>query len=202
MENKLTIKDLIQAEGMYENCIASSNKLIAFIMVEALNLDLEDDYMVKNILSGYSSYLLTVKSRGEIIMNISMTSQNNTEYYDLYLKHKYLAVDERTDINEEAKENIKNLIASKIINLSEQVQNNESTIKQHFFVVSQKMEGKSYEAYENAYNSLNDKCTQMIIEMQEWLRDLNRECEIRTTDNQETLKILQHFTDNKAALLG
>lgn len=202
MENNLTIKDLIQADGLFENYIATPNLLIAFIMVEALNLDLEDDYMVKNILAGYSAYLLIVKSRNETIMNISMTSKNNTEHYDLYLKYKYLAVDERTDINEEAKENIKNLIASKILNLSEQVQNNESTIKQHFLVVAQKLEGKSYEAYEESCNALNEKCTQMIIDMREWLRELNRECEIRVTDNQETLKILQHFTDNKAALLS
>lgn len=202
MENKLTIKDLIQADGLYENYIATPKNLIAFITVEALNLDLEDDYMVKNIFSGYSAYLLTIKSRGENIINISMTSQNNTENYDLYLKYKYIAVDERTDINDEAKRNIKNLIASKILNLSNQVQNNESTIKQHFMVVAQKLEGKSYEAYEKAYNEMNDKCTQMIIEMQEWLRNINREIDIRVTDNQETLKILQHFTDNKAALIS
>ena len=71
MENKLTIKDLIQAEGMYENCIASSNKLIAFIMVEAINLDLEDDYMVKNILSGFSSKMLSILRFSSNILSLS-----------------------------------------------------------------------------------------------------------------------------------
>ncbi len=200
--NNLTIRDITDAQGLFENYIVTSNKLIAFIEVEALNLDLEDDYMVKSVIDSYSAYLLTMKSSNESFMNISMTSKNDTEMYELYLKKLYMDVDNREDIDETAKDNIRQLIASKILNLEEQTQRNESVKKQHFMAIGQVVSRKEYENYKEAANTLTDKCNQMINEMKEWLRNLNRDLEIKITDNQETLKIFQHFTDNKAALLS
>lgn len=203
MENKeLTIKDIIEADGLYENYIVSKGKLFGFILIEALNLDMEDTYVMKNILSNYSSFLLVLKSRNENIMNVTMTAKNNTEQTELYWKRKLLEVDKREDLDEQAKQNVRQLIASKIIDIEDHVRHNESIIKQHFMVVSQKIESSSHEDYEKAAEKMEEKCNTIISEMHEWLRNCSRDLDLRIADNQESLKILQHFTDNKIAMLS
>lgn len=203
MENKeLTIKDIIESDGLYENYIVSKGKLFGFVLVEALNLDMEDTYVMKNILANYSSFLLVLKSRNENIMNVTMTAKNNTEQTELYWKRKLLEVDKREDLDEQAKQNVRQLIASKIIDIQDHVRHNESIIKQHFMVVSQKIEGTSYEEYERAAEKMKEKCNTIISEMHEWLRNCNRDLDLRIADNQESLKILQHFIDNKIAMLS
>lgn len=203
MESKqLTIKDIIEVDGLYENYIVSKENLIGFILIEALNLDLEDEYVVKNILSNYSAFLLMLKSRNENIMNVTMTAKNNTEQTELYWKRKLLEVDKREDLDETAKQNTKQLIASKIINIEEHVRHNESVIKQHFMAVSQKVDSRAFEDYEKAAEKLEEKCNTIITEMHEWLRNCNRDLNLRIADNQESLKIMQHFVDNKVAMLS
>lgn len=200
--NKLSIRDIMEADGTFGDFIVSKNKMIAFVFVEALNLDLEDEYVIKNILKSYSTFLYVLKSRDESIMNITMAAKNDTEQYILYWKRKLLEVDEREDLTEEAKVNVKQLIASKIIDIENHVRLSESFTKQHFMVMFQAIEGKAPEDYELAEKRLQEKCNAAISEMHEWMRNCNRDVDIKTADIQEALKVLQHFIDNKAAMLS
>lgn len=198
----LTIKDLLKIDGQYENFIVSSNKLIAIVLVEALNLDLEDDFVLHSIIENYSAFILAVKNRNEKMMNISMTAKNDTEQYILYLKRKYIEVESRTDLDEQAKENIQQLIASKILDVEEHVRKNETVIKQHMIILAHELKGKDETDYEEAHGALTDKCSHFIAELHDCLRSCNRDVDIRVTNNKEALKILHHFTDNKIAMLS
>ena len=200
MERTLTLNEISSLQGMYHQYLLAGNKLFAFINVEGINLDLEDDMSQTQIFESYEAFLLAVTSKDDSIMNVSMTAKINIANYILYWKRKFMDAEKREDVSPEAKKNILQLIASKIVSYEEYASMYDMASKQHYIIVQEPVDHITTDALEAAEENLYRKAQEIMEEFNSGMQIAGKRLSMQLLTAEEILNVLQLFIDNKTVV--
>lgn len=137
-----TIQDISLIEGIYRDYVLLKNGyLISIMQVSGINLDLLAEYEQNRLFEDYGSFLMSQVH--DQLQTISMTVPVDLRSYNLGWKKRYLQELEK-------KENTQNeykrkLIASYIDHFQRIRIKDEMSTKQHFIVVREKMNKRTFQ---------------------------------------------------------
>ena len=194
----LTIQDISPLIGIYDDYIVCKDKLMTMAKVEGINMDLLDTFGRGQVFDGYGSFLLSISTNKDKILNVSMTSKIDMVRYNLFWKRKYIEVERDMQLPKDKKENLLQLIASKCLYIEEISSKSEITTKRHVIVVTASLAGYTYELLDAAREELTEKVERLISTFKDSMSEF--EIGIEQLTSSEILDILMTFTDNKTAM--
>lgn len=154
-----TIQDLSIIEGIYKDYILLKNGyLTSILQISGINLDLLAEYEQNRLFEDYGSFLMSqVYDQLQII---SMTVPVDLRTYNLGWKKRY--VEEMEKNKENAGHTYKQtLIASYIDHFQSIRVKDEMSTKQHFMVIREKMDKRTFQDLERSETILTKKVTEM-----------------------------------------
>lgn len=192
----MTLNELIPIEGLYKDYLIANNKMIAMIVTSGINLGLLDDDAIDKVFENYASLLYGIASEREPIILSSITIPINMKSYDLYWKARYIDIENRTDLDKKIKNNLLNLIASKILDYEDMINDQSINTKLNVIAIKEDLIGRTQEHFDIAEDNLKEK----VHEMLEKLRIMYEgyDVENKVCSGTEVLDIIQYFTDNAA----
>ncbi len=194
-----TFNDISFMQGVYSDFLVSNGKLIAFVEVEGINLDLEDDATQTSIFESYEAFLLSVISKKESFMNMTMAVKSNMTNFILYWKRKYLET-EKMNLDKDVKYNRLNYIASKILEYEEHASLYEMSSKKHFLIIKEDIKNNTQVALEEAEDELRNKVGDYIESMKEAMAQANQKLSMEMLDSAEITGLLRMLIDNKSVI--
>lgn len=154
-----TIQDLSIIEGIYKDYVLLKNGFLTSILqISGINLDLLAEYEQNRLFEDYGSFLMSqVHDQLQII---SMTVPVDLRSYNLGWKKRY--VEEMEKNKENTGHTYKQtLIASYIDHFQSIRVKDEMSTKQHFMVIREKMDKRTFQDLERAETILTKKVTEM-----------------------------------------
>jgi len=149
-----TIQDLSVIEGIYKDYVLLKNGyLTSILQVSGINMDLLAEYEQNRLFEDYGSFLMSQVH--DQLQVISMTVPVDLRSYNLGWKKRYLHELENKDIT--GNEYKRKLIASYIDHFQSIRLKDEMSTKQHFIVIREKMNKRTFQDLERAESILSKK---------------------------------------------
>ena len=146
-----TIQDLSVIEGIYKDYILlKSGYLTSILQVSGINMDLLAEYEQNRLFEDYGSFLMSQVH--DQIQTVSMTVPVDLRTYNLGWKKRYLQeLENKENAGNEYK---RKLIASYIDHFQGIRVKDEMSTKQHFIVIREKMNKRTFQDLERAESIL------------------------------------------------
>jgi hypothetical protein len=185
-----TIQDLSVIEGIYKDYILLKNGYLTTILqVSGINMDLLAEYEQNRLFEDYGSFLMSQVH--DQIQTISMTVPVDLRSYNLGWKKRYL---QELENKENAGNDYKRkLIASYIDHFQGIRVKDEMSTKQHFIVIREKMNKRTFHDLERAESILTKKVEEISNSLQSTFETYD--IAIRKLSEKDTLTLLYRYFD-------
>jgi hypothetical protein len=185
-----TIQDLSVIEGIYKDYILLKNGYLTTILqVSGINMDLLAEYEQNRLFEDYGSFLMSQVH--DQIQTISMTVPVDLRSYNLGWKKRYL---QELENKENAGNDYKRkLIASYIDHFQGIRVKDEMSTKQHFIVIREKMNKRTFQDLERAESILTKKVEEISNSLQSTFETYD--IAIRKLSEKDTLTLLYRYFD-------
>ncbi|MGF6947720.1 hypothetical protein QF028_000213 [Neobacillus sp. B4I6] len=185
-----TIQDLSVIEGIYKDYVLLKNGYLASILqVSGINMDLLAEYEQNRLFEDYGSFLMSQVH--DQLQTISMTVPVDLRSYNLGWKKRYL---QELENKENAGNDYKRkLIASYIDHFQGIRVKDEMSTKQHFIVIREKMNKRTFQDLERAESILTKKVEEISNSLQSTFEAYD--IAIRKLSEKDTLTLLYRYFD-------
>ncbi|MBT2733989.1 TrsD/TraD family conjugative transfer protein [Bacillus sp. ISL-7] len=185
-----TIQDLSVIEGIYKDYVLLKNGyLTSILQVSGINMDLLAEYEQNRLFEDYGSLLMSQVH--DQIQTISMTVPVDLRSYNLGWKKRYL---QELENKENAGNDYKRkLIASYIDHFQGIRVKDEMSTKQHFIVIREKMNKRTFQDLERAESILTKKVEEISNSLQSTFEAYD--IAIRKLSEKDTLTLLYRYFD-------
>ncbi|MBT2728230.1 hypothetical protein J7E63_14920 [Bacillus sp. ISL-75] len=185
-----TIQDLSVIEGIYKDYVLLKNGyLTSILQVSGINMDLLAEYEQNRLFEDYGSLLMSQVH--DQIQTISMTVPVDLRSYNLGWKKRYL---QELENKENAGNDYKRkLIASYIDHFQGIRVKDEMSTKQHFIVIREKMNKRTFQDLERAESILTKKVEEISNSLQSTFEAYDMA--IRKLSEKDTLTLLYRYFD-------
>ncbi|SMQ86584.1 hypothetical protein SAMN05444673_6575 [Bacillus sp. OV166] len=185
-----TIQDLSVIEGIYKDYVLLKNGYLASILqVSGINMDLLAEYEQNRLFEDYGSFLMSQVH--DQLQTISMTVPVDLRSYNLGWKKRYL---QELENKENAGNDYKRkLIASYIDHFQGIGVKDEMSTKQHFIVIREKMNKRTFQDLERAESILTKKVEEISNSLQSTFEAYD--IAIRKLSEKDTLTLLYRYFD-------
>jgi hypothetical protein len=185
-----TIQDLSVIEGLYKDYVLLKNGyLTSILQVSGINMDLLAEYEQNRLFEDYGSFLMSqVHDQLQII---SMTVPVDLRSYNLGWKKRYLQeLENNENVGNEYK---RQLIASYIDHFQGIRLKDEMSTKQHFIVIREKMNKRTFQDLERAESILTKKVEEISNSLQSTFETYD--ITITILSEKDTLTLLYRYFD-------
>ena len=185
-----TIQDLSVIEGIYKDYILLKNGyLTSILQVSGINMDLLAEYEQNRLFEDYGSFLMSQVH--DQLQTISMSVPVDLRSYNLGWKKRYLQeLENKENAGNEYK---RQLIASYIDHFQSISLKNEMSTKQHFIVIREKMDKRTFQDLERTVSILTKKVEEITNSL--WSTFETYEITIRKLSEKEILSLLYRYFD-------
>jgi hypothetical protein len=185
-----TIQDLSVIEGIYKDYVLLKNGyLTSILQVSGINMDLLAEYEQNRLFEDYGSFLMSQVH--DQIQTTSMTVPVDLRSYNLGWKKRYL---QELENKENAGNDYKRkLIASYIDHFQGIRVKDEMSTKQHFIVIREKMNKRTFQDLERAESILTKKVEEISNSLQSTFEAYD--IAIRKLSEKDTLTLLYRYFD-------
>jgi len=185
-----TIQDLSVIEGIYKDYILlKSGYLTSILQVSGINMDLLAEYEQNRLFEDYGSFLMSQVH--DQIQTVSMTVPVDLRTYNLGWKKRYLQeLENKENAGNEYK---RKLIASYIDHFQGIRVKDEMSTKQHFIVIREKMNKRTFQDLERAESILTKKVEEISNSLHSTFESYD--VAIRKLSEKETLTLLYRYFD-------
>jgi len=185
-----TIQDLSVIEGIYKDYILlKSGYLTSILQVSGINMDLLAEYEQNRLFEDYGSFLMSQVH--DQIQTVSMTVPVDLRTYNLGWKKRYLQeLENKENAGNEYK---RKLIASYIDHFQGIRVKDEMSTKQHFIVIREKMNKRTFQDLERAESILIKKVEEISNSLHSTFETYD--VAIRKLSEKETLTLLYRYFD-------
>ena len=185
-----TIQDLSVIEGIYKDYILlKSGYLTSILQVSGINMDLLAEYEQNRLFEDYGSFLMSQVH--DQLQTVSMTVPVDLRTYNLGWKKRYLQeLENKENAGNEYK---RKLIASYIDHFQGIRVKDEMSTKQHFIVIREKMNKRTFQDLERAESILTKKVEEISNSLHSTFESYD--VAIRKLSEKETLTLLYRYFD-------
>jgi hypothetical protein len=185
-----TIQDLSVIEGIYKDYVLLKNGyLTSILQVSGINMDLLAEYEQNRLFEDYGSFLMSQVH--DQLQTISMTVPVDLRSYNLGWKKRYLQELENKEYA--GNEYKRKLIASYIDHFQAIRVKDEMSTKQHFIVIREKMNKRTFQDLERAESILTKKVEEISNSLQSTFETYD--IGIRKLSEKDTLTLLYRYFD-------
>ncbi|WP_176527570.1 TrsD/TraD family conjugative transfer protein [Peribacillus butanolivorans] len=189
-KGKSTIQDISIIEGIYKDYVLLKNGyLTSILQVSGINLDLLAEYEQNRLFEDYGSFLMSQVH--DQLQTISMTVPVDFRSYNLGWKKRYLH--ELEDKENTGNEYKRTLITSYIDHFQGIRMKDEMSTKQHFVVIREKMNKRTFQDLERAEIILTKKVEEMTNSLRSTFESYD--ITIRKLSEKDTLTLLYRSFD-------
>jgi len=184
-----TIQDLSIIEGIYKDYVLLKNGyLISIVQVSGINLDLLAEYEQNRLFEDYGSFLMSQVH--DQLQTISMSVPVDLRSYNLGWKKRYIQELEKKETDGSEYKRI--LIASYIDHFQSIRLKDEMSRKQHFIVIREKINKRTFQSLERAEIILAKKVEEITNSLRATFESYD--IAINKLSEKETLTLLyRHF---------
>ncbi|MCM2534649.1 hypothetical protein NDK43_22750 [Neobacillus pocheonensis] len=185
-----TIQDLSVIEGIYKDHVLMKNGYLSSILqVSGINMDLLAEYEQNRLFEDYGSFLMSQVH--DQLQTISMSVPVDLRSYNLGWKKRYLQeLENKENVGNEYK---RQLIASYIDHFQGIRLKDEMSTKQHFIVIREKMNKRTFQDLERAESILTKKVEEISNSLRSTFETYD--ITIRTLSEKDTLTLLYRYFD-------
>ncbi|MBV7508886.1 hypothetical protein KW850_27160 [Bacillus sp. sid0103] len=185
-----TIQDLSVIEGIYKDYILLKNGyLTSILQVSGINMDLLAEYEQNRLFEDYGSFLMSQVH--DQIQTVSTTVPVDLRSYNLGWKKRYLQeLENKENAGNEYK---RKLIASYIDHFQGIRVKDEMSTKQHFIVIREKMNKRTFQDLERTESILTKKAEEISNSLQSTFETYD--IAIRKLSEKDTLTLLYRYFD-------
>lgn len=185
-----TIQDLSVIEGIFKDHVLMKNGYLSSILqVSGINMDLLAEYEQNRLFEDYGSFLMSQVH--DQLQTISMSVPVDLRSYNLGWKKRYLQeLENKENVGNEYK---RQLIASYIDHFQGIRLKDEMSTKQHFIVIREKMNKRTFQDLERAESILTKKVEEISNSLRSTFETYD--ITIRTLSEKDTLTLLYRYFD-------